>query len=85
MTDEHPERAADEAAAARQAAIMADNDRLLERVASISMASGSGPWPVADDVGKVTWVGDEGSRLLPDSQREGPSSVCDQPAASQPS
>jgi hypothetical protein len=37
---------------------MANNDRLLARVASICMASGPGPWPEADAAGNVVWVTD---------------------------
>jgi len=58
VSDEHTARTADVAQASRPTATLAENARLVERVASIRMATGPDPWPVADGVGKVTWVSD---------------------------
>jgi hypothetical protein len=58
MTDEFPVHSVDDDEAGRRSAILAENDRMLERVASIRMASGPGPWPVADAAGNVIRVTD---------------------------
>ena len=58
MSAEHSKQWADAVAASRRSAILADNERLLERVASIRMTTGPGPWPVADADGNVSWVSD---------------------------